>query len=107
MIRLHDVHALSDFQRNAKHFMRRLEKSGRPAVLTVNGQAKMVVQDAASYQKLLDAIEWEDVAAVRQGVADLAAGRSRPFKDFAAEMRKKYGISSRKSKTRRRKAARS
>ena len=57
MIKLHNIGSLTDFQRNAKAHLKRLKKSGRPQVLTVNGQAELVVQDAASYQKLLDELE--------------------------------------------------
>jgi len=32
-----------------------LKKTGQPVVLTVNGKAEIVVQDAESYQKLLEA----------------------------------------------------
>jgi PHD/YefM family antitoxin component YafN of YafNO toxin-antitoxin module len=51
---LGDIHSLSDFQRNAKDHIRKLEQSGKPAVLTVNGEAEVVVQSAEAYQKLLD-----------------------------------------------------
>jgi len=33
--------------------MKQIKKSGHPLVLTVNGKAEAVVQDAASYQRLL------------------------------------------------------
>jgi hypothetical protein len=35
----------------------RLKLSGRPEVLTINGKAELVVQDAAAYQRLLEAVE--------------------------------------------------
>lgn len=35
----------------------RLRRSGRPEVLTINGKAELVVQDAAAYQRLLEALE--------------------------------------------------
>jgi len=34
-----------------------MKKSRRPVVLTVNGKAELVVQNAASYQKLLERLE--------------------------------------------------
>ena len=49
-----NIHALSAFQRNSKGFIRKLKQSGRPAVLTVNGEAEVVVQSAEAYQKLLE-----------------------------------------------------
>jgi len=52
-----DIHALTEFKRNTNAFMTRMKKSRRPVVLTVNGKAELVVQNAASYQKLLERLE--------------------------------------------------
>ncbi len=54
MLSLHDIHSLSDFQRNTKEYLRKLKRSGKPAVLTVNGHAEVVIQSAEAYQRLLD-----------------------------------------------------
>jgi len=43
---------VSDFQRNTKEHLREMERSGHPWMLTVKGKAKVVAQDARSYQKL-------------------------------------------------------
>ena len=56
-IRVQDIASLTDFHRNSTAHCRRLKSSGRPQVLTVNGKAVLVVQDAAAYQKLLESIE--------------------------------------------------
>ena len=39
MIRTSNIRSLSEFQRNAKRHIRRLKKTGRPEVLTVNGRS--------------------------------------------------------------------
>lgn len=57
MVNLNDIHPLSEFQRNAKQFIQKLQKSRKPLVLTVNGKAALVIQDAGAYQKLLDQLE--------------------------------------------------
>ena len=49
-----DIQALTTFRNNSAAFLRRLRKTKRPVVLTVNGKAAAVVQDAAAYQRLLD-----------------------------------------------------
>jgi len=48
------AYSLSDFQRNARAHIKRLNTTGQPEVLTIDGEAQVLVQDAASYQKLLD-----------------------------------------------------
>ncbi len=49
-----DIHPLTDFKRRTPEFLQRLKQNGDPIVLTINGRAEVVVQDAASYQRLLD-----------------------------------------------------
>ena len=68
MVHLEDIHSLSDFQRNTKEHIQRLKETGRPEVLTVNGKAEIVVQDAASYQKLLELIDREKLSKVSRRV---------------------------------------
>lgn len=57
MIDIRDIYSLSDFQRNTRAHIRRLRKTRRPAVLTVNGKAELVVRDAKSYQELSAGLE--------------------------------------------------
>lgn len=91
MIRPDDVRSLSDFQRNTKSHIRRLKKSGRPVVLTVNGRASVVIQDAAAYQNLLERAERaETVAALRTGLDEMRRGKGRPFEEVAARLGAKY-----------------
>ena len=52
-----DIQSLSTFKRNTNQLIIQMKETGNPVVLTVNGKAELVVQDAESYQKLLDAVE--------------------------------------------------
>ena len=65
-------------------------------LLTVNGKAQVVVQDAAAYQKLVEAAARADreetLAAVREGLADAKAGRSSPARVALGRLARKYGI---------------
>jgi prevent-host-death family protein len=89
-----DIHSLTDFKKNTPEFLRQLKDTGEPVVLTINGKAELVVQDAASYQKLLDlAEEAKVVEGIRQGLEDMKAGRTISLDDFKEHVRKKHGIS--------------
>ena len=49
------IESLTAFKRDSASMLKRLHRSGEPVVLTVNGKAEVVVQDAAAYQRLADA----------------------------------------------------
>src|SRR5579884_586713 len=93
MIRTTGIDSLTNFQKNAKHFISRLEETREPLVLTVNGKAKLVIQDAEAYQALLDELERSRfIAAVRQGIQESEQGLGRPAEDVFAEMKAKYDL---------------
>ena len=74
--------------------MSRMKKTRRPVVLTVNGKAELVVQDAEGYQQILDRLErFEAVEAIRLGIAAAEEGRVRPARQALAELQEKLGIS--------------
>ncbi len=82
MIDLDDIQSLTDFQRTARESIKRLKKTGRPAVLTVNGMAEVIVQDAKSYQRLLARVEEADrLMALRRSIAEYRAGQIRDIDD--------------------------
>jgi len=65
-----------------------LKESGQPVVLTINGKAELLVQDTASYQKLIELAEQtEKMQALRASVAEMRAGKDIPAEDVLAEMR--------------------
>ena len=89
-----DIHSLTDFKKNTPDFLKQLKDSGDPVVLTINGKAELVVQDAASYQKLLDlAEEARVIEGIRQGLEDMKAGRTISLDAFKGHVRKTHGIS--------------
>jgi prevent-host-death family protein len=92
-----DIHSLTDFKRNTSEFLRQLKETGNPLVLTINGKAEVVVQDAASYQRLFDLAErLETIRAVKEGLASAGRGEGRPLGDvFDALEREIYQSSAR------------
>ena len=74
--------------------MKQLKKSKRPVVFTVKGKAAAIVQDAEAYQRLLDiAASADSEEGIRQGLDDVAHGRTRPAKEVFDDIRRKHGIS--------------
>ena len=91
------IDSLTNFKRQTAEYLERLHVSGEPVVLTVNGKAQVVVQDAGAYQKLVEAAAKverdETIAAIREGLADVEAGRTTPARPALKALAKKYGIS--------------
>ena len=57
-------------------------------MLTINGKAELVVQDTASYQKLIELAERaERMDALRASIDDMRAGKVSPVEDILTEMR--------------------
>ena len=83
-----DIDSLSNFKRNTPEFLRQLRETGQPVVLTINGKAELVVQDPASYQRLIELAERaERLDALRASIEDMRAGRVTPAEEMLAEMR--------------------
>ncbi len=53
MFTIDSIRPVSDFSRKPAEHIKRLKKTGRPEVLTVNGKAEVVIQDARSYEDMM------------------------------------------------------
>ena len=88
-----DIHSLTDFKRNTNDFLKQMKETKSPVVLTVNGKAELVVQDAQSYQALLDRLEQSDaVAGIRRGLDQMEEGEGQSVETAFAEFRLKHGF---------------
>jgi prevent-host-death family protein len=82
-----DIDSLSNFKRNTAKFVKQMKKSGSPIVLTVNGKAQVVVQDAKSYQKMLELLDRaEAVEGIRRGLEDVKQNRTDSLSDFEEKL---------------------
>ena len=88
-----DIQSLTTFRRRSGDFLKQLRKTKRPVVLTVNGRAAAIVQDAAAYQRLLDIAARADAGeGIRQGLLDAKQGTIRPAREFFAEFEAGNGL---------------
>ncbi len=93
MIRPTDVHSLTDFQRRTKEHLRRLKETGRPEVLTVNGSAEIVVQDARAYQELIEKLQLSPArAAIAKGIEQMERGEGRDAMQALEELRRELNL---------------
>ena len=88
-----DIQAMTTFRRNPEKIMKHLKKTKKPLVITVNGKAEAVVQDAEAYQHLLDiAARVEKGEGIRQGLKDTKRGCTRPAREALEMFRRKSAI---------------
>lgn len=93
MLHVNEICSLTDFQRNAKKHLQRLKRSRRPQVLTVNGRAAVVVQDAKAYQELLDRIERaRAIEGIQGGFESIKRAEGQPAADTLQITRREHDI---------------
>lgn len=94
MITSKDIESLTAFKRNTSEYVKKMKKSGQPLVLTVKGKAELVVQDAESYQRMLEALDRaETTFAVREGLESVRQGKTISLDQLNKEMRKRIHAS--------------
>ena len=52
-----EVRSVAEFQKNMEQYVSSLKENRTPLLLTVDGHAEIVVQDAESYQRLVEHLE--------------------------------------------------
>ena len=83
-----EIHPLTNYKRNTTELVRQMKESGKPIVLTINGRAELVVQDAGSYQRLLELVErLEAVAGIRKGLEESRRGEGQPIEEAIRDIR--------------------
>jgi prevent-host-death family protein len=90
---IHESEPLGNFTTDPARFLEMLRQKGEPLLLTVEGQPGVVVQDAASYQRFQEALDkLESLAAVKEGLQDVAAGRTLPMREALEDMARKHNL---------------
>lgn len=90
MFRTDSIYSLTDFQRNARSHLERLKESGQPEILTINGQAEIVVQNATAYQDMVDKLD--AIEGVRRGLESMKRGEGRSVDAFFEDFERKHAI---------------
>ena len=83
---------MTEFKRDTTRFVAHLKASGRPAVLTVNGRAELVVIDAGAWQEMQDQLEYaRAVAGIRKGLDEMKEGAGTVASEFFDALRAEKG----------------
>lgn len=88
-----DIQSLSHFKRNTAEVIKEMKETGNPVVLTVNGKAEVVVQDAQAYQRLRELAEKAEMMEfLERSRQDMEAGRTVPAREALEKLAKKYKL---------------
>jgi PHD/YefM family antitoxin component YafN of YafNO toxin-antitoxin module len=88
-----EVQTLANFHANSVAAIARLKETHQPLMLIVDGEPEIVVQEAAAYQRLLDLAALADPEeGLRQGLEEIAEGRTHSAREVFTNFREKYNI---------------
>ena len=81
------IKPISYLKANAAEIMRQLNEQREPMIITQNGEAKMVIQDVASYEETQETMALLKILAI--GNREIEAGEVIPAADVIRRLRKK------------------
>lgn len=81
------IKPISYLKANAAEIMRQLTEQREPMVITQNGEAKMVIQDVASYEETQETLALLKILAI--GNREIEAGELTPAADVIRRLREK------------------
>lgn len=92
MVKTSAIKPLTDFVRNTKSHIATLKETQEPEILTVNGEAVLVVQDAESYEEMANLAEQARQDARLKSALDYfrKGGQGIKAEDVFADLEDKY-----------------
>jgi prevent-host-death family protein len=78
------VKPISYLKSHAAEIVKTITESGEPMLITQNGEAKVIVQDAQSYEDMQQTVALLKILAL--GQKDIQAGHYRDIDEFLAEL---------------------
>lgn len=92
----HDIYSLSTFKRETAKIVGQLKRTKRPIVITIKGKPELVVQDAESYWKLVEAVDrMKTVAGIKRGLESMKRKAGKLAETFFEEFFIEKGLSER------------
>ncbi len=92
-MQLQNTDPLAHFRENSQEIIDRLKVSGEPLILTVGGEAELVVLAKESYQRMLAIVDRvEAIEGIQRGLASMERGEGRPASEVFDEIRERHGI---------------
>ena len=87
MITMDSIHPVSEFSRKPAEYIKRLKETRKPEVLTVNGKAEVVIQDAKAYEEMLELLE--SIKQISKSVKDIEERKTKPLDEAFSDIKKR------------------
>ena len=88
-----DVKPLSFFKQKSDTVLNYIKSTKKPKFITVNGNVEFVVQDAQSYQDMVDdTSSASDLVKIMQGIDDVEKGRYIAAEEFFDKIGREYNF---------------
>ena len=81
-----DIKSVTYLKSRAADLLKQINETGRPVVITQNGEPRAVLQDPRSYENMRNAIGI--LKLLSQGEEDIKSGRSKPQEDVFENIEK-------------------
>jgi len=82
------IKPISYLKANAAEVLKELRETGEPLIVTQNGEAKAVLQDIESYERLQETLAMLKIVAM--GERDIRAGRTKPIEEVVERLKAKH-----------------
>jgi PHD/YefM family antitoxin component YafN of YafNO toxin-antitoxin module len=84
-----DIKSLSFFKQKTGDVVKHIKSTKKPTFITINGNVELVIQDAGSYQKIMDYI---GVNKILNALDCVAKGDTIPLEEGLEKIKKKHKI---------------
>ena len=84
------IKPISYLKANAAKIAQELKDDGEPYIITQNGEAAMVVQSVAEYERKENTLAMLQL--ISHAEQDIQAGRTKPMDDALGDIRSKLGL---------------
>ncbi|MBI5739364.1 MAG: type II toxin-antitoxin system Phd/YefM family antitoxin [Nitrospirae bacterium] len=81
------VKPISHIKSHASEIISEISETGNPVVVTVNGEARVIIQDLKEYEKDRESMAMLKLMAM--GRKDMLEGRHKPMRQAFSELKKK------------------
>jgi len=88
-----DIHPVSKFKAHIAEHLKRIAETGRPELLTVNGEVAGVVLSPRAYDELMEEVELaRSLSVLDRSMIDVKKGKGRPLREAVREIADELGL---------------